>query len=61
MKIFEPEHRILTLEQALKEGKEIVFPIEKHKYSCDINIDRIEYRKIIKQMYKKGLVVGVKK
>lgn len=53
--------KTLTLEQALKEGKEIIFPTRDNEFPYETLMDRISYRRIVKQMYNKGIVIGIKK
>lgn len=48
--------KALTLEQALQEREEL-FPMPENKYNEQVLIERRRYVSLIKQMYKKGMVI----
>ena len=52
--------KILSLEQALTEGKETAYPKMDNEYDYDLTLNRAVYRDVIKQMYRMKMVVGVK-
>jgi len=53
-------YKILTLEEALSEGKKILFPAVEPWHCSGIAKDMEQYLQIVKRMYSENMAVGIK-